>query len=185
MFVVACQTTPKTETKELQFFTGKAQVFDKKKKKEEWVYFNSAVRPSENKLRLDVSMGILGIPIGLLVINGNKATLISLYEKKAYVTENGDQLLEKLLKTPISPQHITALFGEAFPLGGGWDCNGSEAIKCVKSDLQVDWQRNPDQDRKMVIDSPRSRVTFVYQPAHSGKDSFEVAIPKGFEVIKL
>jgi len=160
-------------------------VIDKNKNKVEWVYFNSTVK-APNQLRLDVSMGLLGIPLGTLVISGNEATLVSLFERKAYVTKNGDKVLEKLMKTSIASSDITAAFAENLPLGGAWACSGgADNQSCKQSGIQLDWSKLEKNDRKMVIDGPRSKVTFMYQSARSGKEQFEVAIPNGFEVIEL
>jgi hypothetical protein len=183
--LAGCTTLPKPENKDLHFFSGKAQVIDKKKNKVDWVYFSSTVRAPDH-LRLDVSMGLLGIPLGTLVVQKNQATLVNMIERKAYQTKHGDQVLEKMMRTPVSPSEITALFAENLPLGGGWDCKGTDDKQhCVQSDVQIDWEKLPNNDRKMLIESPKSRVNFVYHPVQSGKDKFEVIIPPSFKIINL
>ncbi len=183
--LAGCSTVSKTSSENLKFFSGKAQVVDKNKNKVEWVYFNSSVQ-APDKLRLDVSMGLLGIPLGTLVIDGKQATLISLFERKAYVTQKGDQVLEKLMKTNISTADILAVFSEKLPLAGSWVCSGgAENQSCKQEAVQLDWQKNEKNDRKMVIESTKSKVTFMYQPARSGPQKFDVEIPQGFTVIQL
>jgi len=130
-------------------------------------------------------MGLLGLPLGTLVINGNEATLISVFEHKVYMTKNGGAVLEKLMKTAIAPPDIIAIFAENLPLNG-WTCaGGGDKESCKQGSVEIAWEKLPKNDRKMVIDSPRSKVTFMYQPALSGKDQFEVPVPMGFEVIEL
>lgn len=148
------------------------------------MYFNTSARhPSQ--LRMDVSMGLLGIPLGTLTINGEKATLISLFEKKVYVAESGDQVLMRLLKTPLATAEITAIFAERFPLGGGWTCDGHPKVRCTQGDLQVDWEPLEGDQRQLIIDGPKSKVSFVYKPANKGSEKFDLPLPKGYKVIQL
>jgi hypothetical protein len=131
-------------------------------------------------------MGLLGIHLGTLVINGNEATLVSVLEHKVYRTKNGDKLLEKLVKTPLLPADIANVFAENLPLSGAWACSGgAEMQSCRQDDLQLDWEKLPKDERRITIDSPRSKATLMYQAVQSGKDQFEVIVPMGFEVKEL
>jgi hypothetical protein len=131
-------------------------------------------------------MGLLGIHIGTLVVNGNDGTLVSVLEHKVYRTKNGDKLLEKLVKTPLLPADIANVFAEKLPLGGAWVCTGgAEVQNCKQNDLQLDWEKLAKNERRITIDSPRSKATLMYQPVESGRAQFEVPVPMGFEVKEL
>lgn len=169
----------------IQYFKGKAQVFDKIKNKTDYVYFQASVE-YPLRLRLDVDMTMLGIPVGQLVIDNEKATLLSLTERKAYQTEQSSLLLERLLKTKIAAYDITSAFAERFPLSRAWSCRktGNENA-CTNSGVTLKHVAEPEQNLQMIIESERSKVTMIYQATRSGSDKFEVKVPKDFEVISI
>lgn len=184
IFLSACQSGPQTSKEGLQFSKGKAQVIDKLKEKEEWVYFNSTIR-YPRQMRMDVALGLLNIGLGTLVITDNKATLVSAVEGKAYVTDDGTELLTKLMKTEIAPQDVIAIFAEKFPIRN-WQCSGgNNKVQCAKGEIMMDWEAVSGNDRRLVLESPRSKVSFVYKKTEDGKRDFDQKIPKGFKVITL
>lgn len=148
------------------------------------MYFNSTVQ-YPRQMRMDVALGLLNIGLGTLVIRDNKATLISSVENKAYVTDDGTQLLTKLMKTEISPRDVIAIFAEKFPIPG-WQCTTTvEKAVCAKGEVMMDWSATSAADRRLVIESPRSKVSFAYKKTDDGQRDFEQKIPRGFKVITL
>lgn len=138
------------------------------------------------KLRIDAYMGLLGLPLGTLVINEENAIFVNLYEKTVYKTKRSSVVLEKLLKTPIAAADVIALFSEKFPLPGGWRCSGSESKQtCIQGELNVEWDRTPADDKTLLIDSPKSKINFAYTQRASGQTEFDLKIPSKFEVIDL
>lgn len=173
----------------MRFYKGKAQVVDKKKDKTEWVYFNTTVA-YPRQLRMDLNLVLLNISLGTLTINDNKAQLLSATEGKAYITDDGSRLLLKLMKTELSSRDVIAVFSEQYPLPG-WQCETAEGsnetkFRCAKGDIQLAWEALPTSaDRQLIIESSRSKVTFVYKPLSSGNTDFELPIPKKFQIIKM
>ena len=174
-----------TSSQSIQFFKGKAQVVDKIKGKTDYVYFQSSVEYPV-RLRLDIDMTMLGIPVGMLVIDHEKATLLSLTDKKAYQTEQSSLLLERLLKTKISAFDITAAFAERFPLSRSWSCvKDVDTNTCTAPGITLVQSAAPEQSRQMVIESETSKVTMIYRTTDSGSSQFSVKVPKDFKVIQL
>ncbi len=185
LFLSACSTAPKPGDENLRYISGKALIYDKLKQKQDWVNFTATIGHPE-KLRIDAYLGILGIPLGTLVINEEDAVFLNLVEKKAYKTKRGSAVLEKLLKTPIAAGDVIALFAEKFPLRGGWQCSGAEMKqKCAQGELTVDWSRTPADDKSLVIESPKSKINFAYTQKSSGATVFDLKIPSHYETINL
>lgn len=169
----------------IQFFKGKAQIFDKQKNKTDYVNFEASVE-YPLRLRLDVSMVTIGLPLAVLAIDNEKATMLSLNDRKAYQTEQSSLLLERLLKAQISAYDITGAFAERFPLSRAWSCKKEGDInQCKTSGLSLEHTTAPEQSRQMVIDSERSKVTLIYQPTSSGSTQFNVKVPKEFKSVEL
>jgi hypothetical protein len=165
----------------LRFYRGKAQIIDKIKDKQDWVYFNSSIE-YPRRLRMDVNLVLLNIGLGSVVIDGNRAVMVSSLKKEAFKTEDGSRLLAKLLKTDISPRDVIAIFDERFPIAG-WQCEGGTAKPhCIKGDLQFEWEALSGDERRLIIDSSRSKVTFVYKSVDSGNTNFDLKIPSNYEV---
>lgn len=138
-------------------------------------------------LRMDAFMGFLSIPLGSLVIQNESVVFVNIVEGKIYKTNKGSAVLEKLLKTNISPKDIIALFAGKYPLPAPWTCSSENNEKdslCELKDLKVIRARE-DQDKKMQIDSQRSKINFSYQSQTSGKTDFKINEPRNFEVIEL
>jgi hypothetical protein len=168
----------------LRFYKGKAQIIDKLKDKQDWVYFSSSIE-YPRRLRMDMSLVLLNIGLGSVVIDGNSATMVSAVKKEAFVTDDGSRLLAKLLKTEISSRDVISIFDERFPIAG-WQCEGAtDKPHCTKGDMQFDWEQLSTGDRRLVLEGSRSKVTFVYKSVGSGKTEFELKIPAGYEVIRL
>lgn len=160
-------------------------IYDKIKQKQDWVNFTATVSSPE-RLRIDAYLGLLGIPLGTLVINDEKAIFVNIIEKKIYKTARGSEVLEKLLKNPIAASDVIAIFAEKFPLRGSWKCTGSDSSqKCNQSDLQVDWSRSPEDDKNLLIEGPKAKINFVYTQRASGKSEFEIKEPSNYEIINL
>jgi hypothetical protein len=169
----------------LRFISGKVLIIDKIKQKQDWVNFSASVA-SPSHLRIDAYLGLLSIPLGRLVIVDNQALFVNYLEKKAYKTAQGSVALEKLLKTPISPRDINALFSEKFPLGGGWQCGGeANSQRCVQKELQIDWALSSNGTRTLQIESPKAKISFSYELEKSGKTDFAIKEPSGYKVIEL
>lgn len=182
---VGCQTAPKNLDGNIRFFGGKALIYDKLKQKQDWVNFTASVSSPE-KLRIDAYLGLLGLPLGTLIINDEKAIFVNIIEKKVYKTARGSEVLEKLLKTPIAAGDVIAVFAEKFPLRNSWVCESAPmSQKCKQGDLLVDWSRTPEDDKSMLIDGPKAKINFAYTQRANGKTDFEVKEPKGYEVIQL
>lgn len=186
IFVFAgCQTAPKQVDGNIRYLGGKALIYDKIKQKQDWVNFTASVSSPE-KLRIDAYLGLLGIPLGTLIINNEKAIFVNIIEKKVYKTTRGSEVLEKLLKTPIAAGDVIAIFAEKFPLRSTWTCDSAPmSQKCKQSELSVDWSRTPEDDKNLLIDGPKAKINFVYTQRASGKTDFEVKEPNGYDVIQL
>lgn len=185
LFTTACQTTPKITDPNLRFLGGKALIFDKVKQKQDWVNFTATVSQPQ-KLRIDAYLGMLGIPLGTLVINEENAVFVNIIEKKIYKTTKGSMVLEKLLKTPIAAADVIAIFAEKFPLKGSWRCTGEErSQKCTQNDLQMDWSRTPEDDKNLLLEGSKAKINFVYTQRANGKSDFEIKEPSSYEVINL
>lgn len=182
---VNCQTMPKADWEKLRFFSGKTLIVDKIKQKQDWVYF-SATAEYPDRLRIDAYLGLLSIPLGTLVIDQNHAEFINLIEGKIYKTDDGSAVLEKLLKTAISPRDIIAIFSEKFPLRAPWQCVVEGAHhKCTQNDIQIDWDASNSDNKTLQIESVKAKINFSYQDKSSGKTDFKPKEPKSFEVIHL
>lgn len=185
LFLTACQTAPKLNDGRLKFLGGKALIYDKTKNKQDWVNFTASVE-SPKKLRIDAYMGLLGIPLGTLVIDDENAVFVNIIERKIFKTTRGSAVLEKLLKTPIAASDVIALFDENFPLRGSWSCTGAETSqKCTQNDLQVEWSRTAEDDKSLLIESPKSKINFAYTQKANGKTDFTIKEPSNYEVINL
>lgn len=185
LFLSACTSTPKAGEERFYYISGKVLIFDKIKQKQDWVNFTATAAHPE-KLRIDAYLGLLGIPLGTLVINEESAVFVNLVEKKAYKTQRGSVVLEKLLKTPIAAGDVIALFAEKFPLQGGWRCTGeASSQKCIQGDLSADWSRTPADDKTLIIESSKAKINFAYTQRSSGQTSFDLKIPPKYEVIEL
>lgn len=165
--------------------SGKVLIYDKAKDKQDWVNFTASVSYPDH-LRIDAYLGLLNIPLGTLAISNESAVFVNIIEKKIYKTRNGSMVLEKLLKTPISARDVISIFAEELPLLGRWSCNGNaNAQKCFQDNLLVDWSRTPADDKNLLIDSPKSKINFVYNQRSSGKTDFNPKQPSSYEVINL
>jgi hypothetical protein len=168
-----------------KFFSGRAEIFDKKKNKNERIRFYLA-SSSPQFCRIDVSVGALNISLGTLLLRGEAAQFVNLLEGKDYRSEDGSRALERLLKAKITPQQIVALFSEEFPLPSPWQCRTESAnhIKCENVELFLDLKRDQDQ-RVLKIESERSSITMEYKVDKKRKVSFEWLSPDGFEKVTL
>lgn len=185
LFLSACTSTPKAGEEHFRYIGGKALIFDKVKQKQDWVNFTATISHPE-KLRIDAYLGLLGIPLGTLVINEEDAVFLNIVEKKAYKTKRGSAVLEKLLKTPIAAGDVIAVFAEKFPLKGSWKCEGAETSqKCAQGELKLEWSRTPEDDKSLMIESPKSKINFAYTQRASGATEFDLKIPSKYEIIDL
>ena len=186
MFLQACATTPKVNIPEnTKFFSGRAEVLDKKKNKTDHIRFYLATSQPD-LFRIDVNYGILNIPLGTLILRHEEAQFVNLVEGKDYRSSDGSRALERLLKTKLTPQQIVAIFSETFPLPSPWQCRGMETEKmnCETADLFLELQRN-NQKRYLKVNSERSSITMEYTVDKKRKVSFEWLSPNGFEKITL
>lgn len=168
-----------------QFFSGRAEIFDKRKNKTERIYFYMAVA-SPNLFRIDATVGILNIPLGTLLLREDQAQFVNLVEGKDFRSEDGTRALERLLKTKITPRQIVSLFAEAFPLPPPWQCREPQAnqMKCENVDLFLDWQKD-EKTRKVKIESEKSTILLDYMVDKKRSVSFEWLSPRGFEKVML
>lgn len=175
---------PKTP-ENTQFFSGKAEIFDKKKNKNERIYFYMAVS-HPHFFRIDATVGMLNIPLGTLLLRGDQAQFVNLMEGKDFRSDDGTRALERLLKTKITPRQIISLFAEAFPLPLPWQCRNPEAnqVKCENVALFLDWQKD-QKSRKVKIESEKSTISLDYAEDKKRSVSFEWLAPRGFEKVTL
>jgi hypothetical protein len=182
----ACVTAPKTTVPEnTKFFSGRAEVLDKKKNKTEHIrFYLAAAQP--DLLRIDVNYGMLNIPLGTLILRDEEAQFVNLVEGKDFRSNDGSRALERLLKTKLTPNQIIAIFSEAFPLPAPWQCRGveTEKMNCETADLFLELQRN-ESKRHLKVNSERSSITMQYTVDKKRKVSFEWLSPNGFEKITL
>lgn len=185
--MTGCATTRKTLTvpENTKFFSGRAEIFDKKKNKNERIRFYLA-SSSPKFCRIDVSVGVLNISLGTLLLRDQAAQFVNLIEGKDYRSDDGSRALERLLKAKITPQQIVSLFSEEFPLPPPWQCRteSTDHIKCENVELFLDLKRDQDQ-RVLKIESERSSITMEYKVDKKRKVSFEWLSPDGFEKVTL
>jgi hypothetical protein len=182
----ACSTLPKATVPEnTKFFSGRAEVVDKKKNKTNQIRFYLATSQPD-LFRMDVNYGILNIPLGTLILQKDAAQFVNLVEGKDYRSEDGSRALERLLKTQLTSQQIIAIFSETYPLPEPWQCRGSNTDKmnCETTDLFLELRRN-DLKRELTVNSERSSITMEYTVDKKRKVSFEWLSPNGFEKITL
>jgi hypothetical protein len=186
IFCVGCASTSRVLSKEAQFYSGKAEIFDKRKNKNERVYFYVSVLPPD-LFRMDVTVGVLNIPLGTLIMRGNEAQFVNLTERKNYRSKDGSRTLEKLLKAPMKPQHIVSIFTEKFPLSAPWQCRLEKetSAKCETVELFLDWTRLEGADRLLKIESEKSTISMNYRAGQKKNASFEWLQPSGFDEIWL
>lgn len=188
LFLVSgCATTRQQAAapENTKFFSGRAEIFDKKKNKNERIRFYLA-SASPKFCRIDVSVGVLNISLGTLLLREQAAQFVNVLEGKDYRSEDGSRALERLLKAKITPKQVVALFSEEFPLPAPWQCRteASDHIKCENVDLFLDLKRDQDQ-RVLKIESERSLITMEYKVDKKRKVSFEWLSPHGFEKVTL
>jgi hypothetical protein len=183
---VGCASKTLVTSQNVQSYSGKAEIFDKKKHKNERVYFYVSVLPPD-QFRMDVTVGVLNIPLGTLIIKGNEAQFVNLTEKKSYRSKDGSRTLEKLLKAQMKPQQIIAIFTEKFPLSAPWQCREEKEakIKCETVELFLDWSREDAGNRLLNIESEKSSINMSYRNNDKKSASFEWLKPPGFDEIWL
>lgn len=169
----------------MQFLSGKALIYDKIKNKQDWVNFTATVA-HPRQMRMDVYLGLLNIPLGVLVIDDNNVVLVSSVEKKIYKTTESDRVIEKLLKTSVSSREIISIFSEKLPLGPEWTCDLQNASsKCQRDKLNVTWDKAEDDKKTLTLDGPKAKIEFVYLEKGSGKSDFKLKEPSQYEIINL
>jgi hypothetical protein len=187
LLLQACATTTPRATvpENTKFFSGKAEVLDKKKNKTDHIRFYLATSQPD-LFRIDVNYGILNIPLGTLILRHEEAQFVNLVEGKDYRSNDGSRALERLLKTKLTPYQIIAIFSETFPLPPPWQCRGveTEKMNCETADLFLEMQRNENK-RSLKVNSERSSITMEYTVDKKRKVSFEWLSPNGFEKITL
>lgn len=187
MVLSGCATQTKKQDINGQFYSGKAEIFDKKKQKNETVRFYVAVDSASPAphFRMDVTAGMLNIPMGTLILNGPEAQFVNLIERKNYRSKDGGRALEKILKAPLKPEHVVALFSEQFPLAAPWQCQKALAssAKCETVDLFLEWQKDNDGKRQLTVDSEKSRIHLDYKANDPRRVSYDWLQPSGFEEI--
>lgn len=186
LFLTACATTSGSRLPEnTKFFAGRAEIFDKRKNKNERIHFYAAAS-SPDLLRIEVTAGMLNVPLGTLVLRGSEAQFVNLIEGKDYRSEDGSRALERLLKTKITPRQLVALFSEDFPLPQPWQCRRqfADQMKCENVDLFLDWQKD-DKNRQLNIESEKSTINMKYSEDKRRNVNFEWLSPRGFEKVTL
>lgn len=186
VFIGCVHSSPKVEIPDnTVFYSGDAKIFDKKKNKTEKIKFYVA-SSYPKYVRIDVSVGLLNIPLGTLLLRENKAQFVNLIEGKDYRSEDGERALERLLKAKLSPRHLIALFSEEFPLAPPWQCRklSEQAQKCENVDLFLDWKKE-NTAREVHIESEKSSVELKYSEDKKRNVSFEWLSPQGFEKVML
>jgi hypothetical protein len=182
----ACATTPKVIIPEnTKFFSGRAEVLDKKKNKTDHIRFYLATSQPD-LFRIDVNYGMLNIPLGTLILRNEEAQFVNLVEGKNYHSSDGSRALERLLKTKLTPYQIIAIFSETFPLPAPWQCRGVDTKKmnCETTDLFLELQRDENK-RYLKVNSERSSISMEYTVDKKRKVSFEWLSPNGFEKVTL
>ncbi len=187
LILQACATIPKEATtpENAKFFSGRAEVFDKKKNKTDHIRFYLATSQPD-LFRIDVNYGILNIPLGTLILRHEEAQFVNLVEGKDYRSNDGSRALERLLKTKLSPNQIISIFSESFPLPPPWQCRGmdTEKINCETADLFLELEKNGPK-RNLKVNSERSSISMEYTIDKKRKVSFDWLSPNGFEKITL
>ncbi len=183
----ACSTiSTNTKTPEnTKFFSGRAEVLDKKKNKTDHIrFYLAAAEPY--LLRIDVNYGILSVPLGTLILREDEAQFVNLIEGKDYRSNDGTRALERLLKTKLTPQQVIAIFSESFPLPPPWQCRGlgTEKINCETTDLFLEME-SKELRRTLKVNSERSSITMEYSVDKKRKVSFDWLSPNGFEKVSL
>lgn len=145
-----------------------------------------AIHEPNNLLRVEAYYGFLGYPVGILTVSGEQALFVNYVNRKAYKTNKGSEVLEKLLKVDVAPKTIISFFTENFELDPSWKCRLTSKRKiCSQKELTVDWHITKDNKKSLTVDSYKSTVTFIYEKAASGSNSFELKIPKDYRVIEI
>jgi len=145
------------------------------------------------QMRLEVS-AILGVGLASILFKDNQTKYASYQEKKFYQIQDFNRSLEDVFKIPLRPTYFfNILYGQDFN-DTSWICtkNTQNLVQhCTqeKESIVLDWTYEVNGKRQVTIKTPRSEVTWVFNPLQTENNpnpqAFVLDPPRGFRIIKM